>query len=556
MSSGVVAQEESATTDAPSTGSGSRVINLLTGHGRIGDTGTGDPALDAEISLSSNSALREVNERLIIPATYGRTTVIDGSMAPFELPVGPMEKLIQKPVTIQMVNADLKELLLTLGRLDGLNLIADESLDSTAKLTLQVTDVPLHEIFSYVARNMGVDFHVGANTVWVTTAPGGAAARGMRLTTRIYPLRHGFPPRSEEGEGEGGSFLSSPTTATSPENNDLLNALSIFLDEKTSPEGAKYAFYPNQNVLVVRDTRENLRLVEDLIHTLDRPLLQVVIEARFIRISQEDLFQLGVDVQNFTFDDSPKLTLVGSSTFANDITDGGQLGLSGIITRKQYEGVLKALEKKTSTRTLSVPRVTVLNNHLAKLDDSRKEYYFGEYDLETIDQGDEGTATRLVPVGAPEELEIGIVMDVIPSIGNDGRTITMKLSPKVTGSEEPFGVRNLRSEEVTEDKQTTTVYNEGFIQVPSFYENSVTTTVTVNSGQTVLLGGSMSTQMRTVENKTPLLGDLPLVGWIFRSEEERSDPENLLIFVTATVIGPDGDYTIVEPPAQAPATSN
>ena len=541
-----VAEEASGSAKTPS------VINLITGRDDTPDPITGDPELDAEIEGTSKAALRELHKALVIPESYGRTTVIDGSMQPFELPEGPMEKLIQKPVTIHMVNAKLDELLLALGKLDGLNLIADESLKTTATLTLHVTDVPLHEIFSYVARNMGVDFHVGANTVWVTAALGGKKTQGMPLTTRIYALHHGFPPRTETGGGDEGGNLLAQTSPSDPNSNDLLNAISVFLDETTSPEGAKYAFYPNQNVLMVRDTRENLRLVEQLIAALDRPQLQVLIETRFIRISQEDLSQLGVNVENFTFNQDPdetisKLNLIGSSTFVSDITDGGQLGLSGIITRKQYEVIIKALESKSSTKTLSAPRITVLNNHMAKLDDSRKEYYFGEYDLEAIDQGDEGTATRLVPVGAPEELEIGILMEVVPSVGNDGRTITLTLAPKVTGSDEPFGVRNLRSEEVTEGKETTTVYNEGFVQVPSYYENSVTTTVTLNSGQTVLLGGSMSTQIRTVVDKTPILGDIPLIGWIFRSEEERSDPENLLIFVTATVIGPDGTFIRSEP---------
>jgi type IV pilus assembly protein PilQ len=546
---GIVAAEEATDSSRMP-----KVINLLTGHDDTPESISGDPELDTAIEQTSATALREVHEGLVFPESYGRTTVIDGSMQPFRLPEGPMERLVRKPVTIHMVNANLAELLLALGKLDGLNLIADESLATTTTLTLHVTDVPLHEIFSYVARNMGVDFHVGANTVWVTAAPGGKTPEGMPLTTRIYSLHHGFPPRAESGGGDEGGNLLAPSSSSDPETNDLLNAISVFLDETTSPEGAKYAFYPNQNVLVVRDTRENLRLVEELITVLDRPPLQVLIETRFIRISQEDLAQLGVDVESFSFNQDPdqaisRLNLIGSSTFANDITDGGQLGLSGIITRKQYEVVIRALESKSSTKTLSAPRITVLNNHKAKLDDSRKEYYFGEYDLEAIDQGDEGTATRLVPVGAPEELEIGILMEVVPSVGNDSRTITLTLAPKITGSDEPFGVRNLRSEGVTEGKETTTVYNEGFIQVPSYYENSVTTTVTVNSGQTVLLGGSMSTQERTVVDKTPILGDLPLVGWIFRSEEKRSDPENLLIFVTATVIAPDGTFIRSEPSA-------
>jgi len=494
--------------------------------------------LEERMRHSRDRAIQETKEGFVFPENYGRTEVIDDIKEPLELPKGPMEELIEKPVSLHLTNADLQELLLKLAEIEGLNLIADDSLEKTSTMTLRLNEVPLRELFSYVARNMNLEFHVGANVVWVTEGTG-EGRRGMKLTTRVYPLRYGMSPSHRLGDGESGGSLPEVEKA-SPENNDLLNALSKFLKED-EPAGAEYSFYPDYNALVVRNTRENLRLVEQLIRTFDQSPLQVLIEARFIRISQEDLFQIGVDLELETGPDierTSEIEIHAFSRFAADTAEIGRLSIGGIIDRTKYNILIRALDSMQSTQTLSAPRVTVLNNHLASLDDSRKEYHFSEYDLQTIDLGDQGRATRLVPIGRPEELDIGIQMNVIPSIGNDRKNIILQLAPRVTTSEEPFGVRNIRTEKV-DDKEVVT---EGFVEVPSFIENSVTTTVSLDSGQTVLLGGSMSSHERTIEKKIPLLGSIPILGRLFRFDEKRSEPENLLIFVSATVIGPDGRF--------------
>ncbi len=492
-----------------------------------------------DVGRARAAALRELREQFALPESYGETTVIDGERTPPEMPAGPMEKLLDKPVSLHMVNVDLQKLLLKLGKIDKLNLIADDSLRAASTITLQVDDVPLHEVFSYVARNMGLNFHIGVNTVWVTKAEEGNG----ELITRVYPLSHGMVPHAGAFRNEKGRRFDKGAAKRTEQNTDLVHALSTFV-KKEDPPGADYSFYANHNTLVVRNTRENLRLVERLIRALDRPPLQVLIETRFVRISQEDLFQLGMDLSaqsggNTAGEGDLDLQIASNLTSS---ANAGTLDIGGIIGDTEYQLMLQALESMKSTETLSVPRVTVLNNHLASLDDSKKEYYFNEYDLATIDQGDEGTLSQLVPVGHPEELDIGIALDVIPSIGNNGRTVTLHLAPRVTDSEQPFGVRNLRSEEVKKGKNTETVISEGYIQVPSFIESSVTTTVAVDSGQTVLLGGSMSTKEQTIERKFPLLGDVPWLGELFRYNEDLSSPENLLIFVTATVIGPDGRF--------------
>ena len=84
------------------------------------------------------------------------------------------------------------------------------------------------------------------------------------------------------------------------------------------------------------------------------------------------------------------------------------------------------------------------------------------------------------------------------------------------------------------------------MKLPRTYEKSLVTTVGVSSGQTVVLGGMLENSKSKTVKQVPILGDIPLIGWLFRHTETTYMPTNLLIFVTATVINDRGEYIQVE----------
>jgi type II secretory pathway component GspD/PulD (secretin) len=491
---------------------------------------------------SHRRALDEVEERMMFPGSYGKTVVISRESEPFALPPGPMEELVQRKVSMRLREAGVRDVVMALSEIDGMNIIADEALTSAQKLTISVTDVPLHELLSYIARNMGVAFHIGANTVWVTTSD--TPAGGPRLETRIFRLKRGFIPTlsgsSSGGSGIGSSFgagtggRSTVSGSSQSDDTDLEDALEQFLED--SPPSASFRIFRDRNVLIVRNSRERLRLVEELLATFDRPPPQVLIEARFVNLSQEDFFELGADIEKLTIDAGDRLQVEGSSVFPDALVGdalGGKLSLSGVIGNKTYDIVLRALAQQDAVHTLSAPRVTVMNNRQASIHDGRREFFYEEYDLSNIDEGDSGTQTRLVPAGRPTELEYGIALDVSVNVGNDGKTVTLSLHPKITI---PDG----------EGFEEFPVGETGSVRLPRYFESSVQTTVAVNSGDTVVLGGTMSNSKSQTRKKIPVLGNLPLIGFLFRHVIDENKPKHLLIFVTATVVGSTGEFIEVQ----------
>ena len=528
-------------------------------------------------AVSAQKVVQEVEERLLLPEAYGKTLVISAETGNRELPMGAMEKLVNRPVSMKLQDAGVKELISALSEIEGLNVIADQALKEERRISITVHDVMLRELLSYISANMGLDFHVGENLIWVTTARK-KTGTGADLETRYFLLQRGFIPVLD----------SVPTDAKAPppiapEDSDLEDALKMFFAD--SGDGTVYRIFRNRNLLLVRSTRENLRIVDELLKMLDREPLQVLIEARFVTIRQGELFKLGLTLNRLvvppTKDQMPTaangtrqdnvvgfqelMPAISTKTILTDKTTGavtgavetfkerttlsdalsrkrleafgtmpGSLTLSGILGNTTYQAVLDALQQSSSSKTLSAPRVTVANNRRARIHRGSKRYYFEEYDLQSVDLGDLGKGTKLVPTGKPKELELGYVLDVKVNAGNDGKTVMLALRPEITdfaGWDEFESTR-----------------------LPIVDKNELATTVVVGSGETVVLGGMINKTETEEVQKVPYLGDIPILGYLFRHKETNEEPQHLLIFVTATLIGSGGEYVETNPPApSAPA---
>ncbi len=137
----------------------------------------------------------------------------------------------------------------------------------------------------------------------------------------------------------------------------------------------------------------------------------------------------------------------------------------------------------------------------------------------------------------------GVTLDVEPVIGPDGFTIDLTLSPQVVDFD---GFINYGSPITTarapacSASATRVTLTENVINQPIFSVRKVTTSVSVYDGSTVILGGLTREDVQKVNDKVPVLGDIPLVGRLFRSKIDQNIKRNLIIFVTARLIDPSG----------------
>jgi Type II secretory pathway, component PulD len=219
----------------------------------------------------------------------------------------------------------------------------------------------------------------------------------------------------------------------------------------------------------------------------------------------------------------------------------GVLALAGIFTNPQFQVVLRALNQKKGIDVLSAPRVTTKSGSSATVEVIREFRYPSEYEPPQIPQTT-GSGTQPITPATPTSFEmkpIGVRLEVVPTVGPDNYTIDLQLVPEVTEFE---GFINYGSPILNRG----IVVTENVINYPVFSERKVSTEVSIYDGQTVVLGGLMREDVQKVNDKTPLLGDIPLAGALFRSQSDQHIKRNLVIFVTAKLIDPAGQALAVE----------
>jgi len=162
-------------------------------------------------------------------------------------------------------------------------------------------------------------------------------------------------------------------------------------------------------------------------------------------------------------------------------------------------------------------------------------------------------------VGAPKEVEEGVTLEVHVNVGNDAETVLLSLAPSIKQVEnfntfDATGnvTRNARVAEEAKKNEEPTRDPVGYV-LPEISESSVQTKLAIQSGETVVLGGILENRIEEETQKVPVLGDLPLVGVLFRRTLVRHEPRHLLIFVTARIISPSGQYVELATPGSPAA---
>jgi len=210
------------------------------------------------------------------------------------------------------------------------------------------------------------------------------------------------------------------------------------------------------------------------------------------------------------------------------------LSFSSILTNPELKVVLHALAVSGGSDLLSAPRITTRSGIAASIEVVQEIIYPTEFEAQTAELilGSGGNNDINVDQGAgivifPESFEtreVGVILNVTPTVGPDKYTIDLTLAPEV-------------AELVDWIQYGTPPFN---IPQPIFASRNATTSIVIWDGQTIVMGGLINELITRFDDKIPFLGDIPFFGRFFRSEGEASKKRNLLIFVTARIVDPAG----------------
>ena len=229
----------------------------------------------------------------------------------------------------------------------------------------------------------------------------------------------------------------------------------------------------------------------------------------------------------------------------------GILSVAGVFTNPQFQVVLRALSQKKGIDLVSAPKVTTKSGSTAKIEIVR-EFRYPEAFEPSNPASTVGAQFAPVLPSAPTSWttkNTGITLEVEPTVGSDSYTIELRLAPRVI---EFDGFINYGSPIYAEVQRSSLfplpskniLVTPNTINQPVFSTREVETQVSVYDGQTVVLGGLMREDVQKVQDKVPILGDIPLAGRLFRTNVDQHIKRNLLMFVTAGLLDPAGQPII------------
>jgi type IV pilus assembly protein PilQ len=519
----------------------------------VGDVLLDPDARSLDLPRSLRSALDDVEKASDIPEPYGRVIERTAPLAGLDepTPAGAEATLLQT-MTLQADDLTLENIIFTVGKNTGLNFVADRSLPQfQRKLSVNLRDVPVRQFLDHVSRQMDLHFEVGENLVWIVDAKD--AAKSGFDETRFYRLRRGFllpaqfsPTETTEVRVKD-KDKETVTANTKPEDfvrDGTPPAPSIDRAIKQFFKGSKYYIDYERNIIVASGTRSQLRTLEDIIREFDRPIQQVLIEARFITITESAYQRLGLNWETGRPANVPR-SATDFTGLGVDVGFGLQKTFTDVLSDESLTATLNALEQSGESQTLSAPRLTVLNNRPATIRDGQTQYFYEEYTVSQTILENRSTSS-LVPKGKPTKLTAGVALDVLASIGGDGRSILLALNPTVSQDVELVTFATIS--DLNASGQVVSTFD---IKLPRSRDQEISTRVVVQSGETVVMGGVIENEQTTFTESVPILGKLPLIGAAFRTKTEISRPRYLLIFVTATLLSETGEFIRYAAPSGA-----
>ncbi|MBN2119753.1 MAG: tetratricopeptide repeat protein [Candidatus Omnitrophica bacterium] len=451
-----------------------------------------------------------------------------------------IRKKLEKRVTLDFDNVSLKYVAEFIAQETGANIILSGNvLEKKPKVTAKFDSTPAYEALKYMLKSAGLSFRVDEDLVWIALPE---EIESEAIETRVYKLTKGAGLFTEfaTSETSQAGILSSFASISK------IETLEDTLKEAVEwPAEAKIVLDKRTNSLIISNTPKNLQVVEDILYNLDVCPYQILIEARFLEVDVTDLKELGIEwktnsdaaieQENGAFKHGVDEDSGVDFTAFTNAAEGFNLTYKGVLTDPQFQAILHALEKSNKTKTLSAPRITTLNNQLAAIKvvdewiyPTRYEFQIVQYDLNGDGDYDDAGETEFqnVPTDFVRR-DVGIILKVVPSMGIDSETISLSLIPEVS--------------EATADYFQYT----GDVSLPRFSSRNLATTVAVESGDTVVLGGLIKEVRTHNKSKVPLLGDIPLLGNLFRKEYDSIERRNLLIFVTARILLPSGEEMVL-----------
>ena len=350
----------------------------------------------------------------------------------------------------------------------------------------------------------------------------------MDQIDHVYYIKTPAEKTAEPTESDSYQFSYSRAKEVAP-------LLASQLASKDPPQ-----FDERTNTIFFRETRSNLDNIRKLLVTIDKPTKQVMIEARLVEVTANPQQSYGIDWSgvvgsasngktfqyggpttsssgggtgnNSTFNGAVGPLPLGNPNNPNFLGSFGHLafGQFAILTVPQMSATLRLLNEDSDAEFLANPRVVTADNLQAKIEINRAQ---------PVPQLNFNEQTATAVFGGFQDKKFGNTLIVTPSINKDN-FVTLKVKPEISNK---VG-------------DSTFVFAGATVSSPIIDTRSLDSNVLIHSGDTLAIGGLLQDEVAKARNKVPLIGDVPVLGYLFQNHLNSRVKRNLLVFVTPTII--------------------
>lgn len=449
-----------------------------------------------------------------------------------------------EPINLNVVNADIRDILNYITEQYGINFVIDKSVKETP-VTVNVSEVPWNVALDSILRAQELGIQVNGPILRVaeagTLAREGAILQQQRenqldtspLFTEFIRLNYARAAGTLSGEAGAsgqtstGSSNAGASGSTAGGGGGSDQGVLGIIKRRLSRRGA-VEVDGRSNTLIITDVRENIDAIRQLVTLLDQPEPQVEIEARIVVATRN--FSRDVGVQISALVTGPRGSGAGGGTLPADTTGfppGGVppvtavnplprlrsetpstvIGLTtGIFGTARISALITAGEEKGEAKIIATPRVTTLNNRPAEIKSGSK------IPVVTVQPGAAAGGATIVTT---EYIDVPLRLAITPQITDVGTVILNVVAENSSAAASVSGAP------------------------PAINTQSMTTQVTVPDGGTTVVGGVLFDDERENQNRTPGLSRIPLLGNLFKRKAVQRNTNEILFFITPRIYRPD-----------------
>ncbi|MFC1587407.1 hypothetical protein ACFL54_03770 [Planctomycetota bacterium] len=448
---------------------------------------------------------------------------------------------ISKPprITMNFRDADIRVVIEIIAKLSNANIVVASDVEGSVNLHLK--DVPWDIALNNVIKTANFTLVKEEGNILRVVSP---SSLQTQMETEIFQLHYITPPERYKAkiETQFAEYVKPDLSAADdPTKFHLFQALLAIKSE----QGA-VSYEPAQNIIIAKDTVPVLDQMREVIEKYDQPPRQVFIEVRFVRTTVADVLDYGIDFTNgFTFsnslgsmvtrlpfdlgqggfEDNLAVAKEGPSDaqIADYLTGDTAAYTFGTLDFRSLSSTLRLLQSNTNTEIVQAPKLLALDNEEATI-------FVGEtirFVEQAITSDQFGNPVVTLKEAKSSPVSVGFQLLVRPRVIPDTNQVLLAIIPEfetLTGSGENIeGFDTFISGDLTLD-------------LPRVGSESVVTKMLLEDSQTGVIGGLVNTSTTKIKRKVPFVGDIPILGRLFRFDGNAYNERNLFIFVTVSIV--------------------